>query len=81
MLSREFITWADAGGDWGRLRPLSELVASGRERDPAADLTLFKSMGMGVSDLAVGAEILSRAGARGLGRPIPQPTRAKLRLL
>jgi ornithine cyclodeaminase len=80
-LSREFNTWASLGGDWERLRPLSELVAAGRKRDPAADLTLFKSMGMGISDLAVGAEVLIRAEARGLGRPIPQPERAKPKLL
>lgn len=80
-LSREFNAWREAGGDWDLLRPLSELVATGRKREPTADLTLFKSMGMGISDLAVGAEILSRAGALGLGRPIPQPTRAKPQLV
>ena len=80
-LSREFDTWAAGGGDWERLRPLSELVAGGRERDPVADLTLFKAMGMGISDLAVGAEVLARAEAQGRGRPFPQPQRATPMLL
>ncbi len=80
-LSREFRTWAETGGDWAALRPLSERVAAGRGRDPAADLTLFKAMGMGISDLAVGSEILHRAATRGLGRPLPQPIRAAPTLL
>ncbi len=80
-LSREFRVWAEAGGDWERLRPLSERVAASRGRDPAADLTLFKAMGMGVSDLAVGSEILERARAQGLGRAVLQPIRAAPTLL
>ncbi len=72
QLSKEFNDWVDSGmGTWESLRPLSEVVAEGRSREPGWDLTLFKSMGMGLSDLAVGGEILRRARAAGLGRPFP----------
>jgi len=37
--------------DWSSVRPLAALVASTTHRPEAADLTLFKAMGMGLSDL------------------------------
>lgn len=80
-LSREFM---DAfGADealWNRLVPLSRLVAENRGRPADADLTLFKAMGMGISDLSLGIAILRRARAEGLGRPIPAITRQAPRL-
>jgi len=78
-LSREFITRFGAG-PWPAVQPLSQLIAGGRRRADGADLTLFKAMGMGLSDLALGAELLQRAAARGLGREIPQPKKARPRL-
>jgi ornithine cyclodeaminase len=68
-------------GDWDKVRPLSELVAAHAERPKAADLTLFKAMGMGLSDLALGMEILVRVRAAGGGRPIPHPKPAQPRLV
>ena len=68
-------------GDWSRVRPLSELVAAKSERNPHADITLFKAMGMGLSDLALGIEILKRVRAKGGGRPIPHPKPAQPRLV
>jgi ornithine cyclodeaminase len=35
---------------------------------------------MGISDLALGAELVRRARERGLGRILPQPRKAKARL-
>ena len=75
-LSREFMT--RFGSDeqaWKRLQPLSSLV--GKARPAGADLTLFKAMGMGISDLSLGIEILARARARGMGRAMPHPRKAQ----
>ncbi len=53
--------------------PLSELVASQGGRPAGADLTLFKSLGMGISDLALATEIYRRAVESGTGSPLPIP--------
>ena len=51
-LSREFITrYASEEREWQRVMSLSQLLARGEKRRPGADLTLFKAMGMGISDL------------------------------
>ncbi|HEX3484573.1 MAG TPA: hypothetical protein VHT51_05905 [Micropepsaceae bacterium] len=68
-------------GDWSAVRPLSELVAAKAVRPKDADITLFKAMGMGLSDLALGLEILARVRARGGGRPFPHPKPAQPRLV
>jgi len=66
--------------DWSAVQPLSALIAGGIRRPPAADLTLFKAMGMGLSDLALGIEILARVRQSGGGRAIPHPQRVAPRL-
>ncbi len=81
-LSREFITrYAGGEREWQRVMPLSQLLARGEKRRPGADLTLFKAMGMGISDLALGAEIYERALQQGAGREFPPPQRAKPRFV
>lgn len=80
-LSREFIEFY--GNDdraWDNVVPLSRVIAAGKGRPPGADLTLFKAMGMGISDLAVGVEVLRRARAAGVGRPLAPTIRARPRL-
>jgi len=79
QLSREFMTQYDKAG-WDAVPTLATLIASGRRRTPKDDITLFKAMGMGISDLALGVELVKRAHARGVGRSIPQPKKAKARL-
>ena len=79
QLSREFMTQYDKAG-WEAVPTLATLIASGRRRTPKDDITLFKAMGMGISDLALGVELVKRAHARGVGRSIPQPKKAKARL-
>ncbi|HTQ74836.1 MAG TPA: ornithine cyclodeaminase family protein [Burkholderiales bacterium] len=79
QLSREFMTRYASSG-WEGVLPLSELVAQGKRRADSDDISLFKAMGMGISDLALGVELVRRARERGLGRPIPQPKKAKARL-
>jgi len=80
-LSREFM---DAfGGDeakWARLHPLCKLVGEGANRASGADLTVFKAMGMGISDLSLGITILERARAGGVGIPLPSVVRQAPRL-
>lgn len=78
-LSAEFHK-AFGEGDWSRVKPLSELVAAKWQRPENADLTLFKAMGMGLSDLALAIEILKRVRAGGGGMPIPHPKPAQPRL-
>jgi alanine dehydrogenase len=81
-LSAEFRKrFGDDERAWARVRPLSELVATKAKREGDADLTLFKAMGMGLSDLALGIEIVKRVRASGGGRPIPQPKPAQPRLV
>jgi ornithine cyclodeaminase len=79
QLSREFMMQYGSSG-WDKVMPLSRLIASGRRRSGADDVSLFKAMGMGISDLALGAELLKRARERGAGRAIPQPKKLKPRL-
>jgi ornithine cyclodeaminase len=69
-----------AARGWDEVLPLSKLIAEGRRRSDEDDLSLFKAMGMGISDLALGAELVRRARERGLGRPLPQPKKVKPRL-
>lgn len=79
-LSWEFREHYGAGGrGWGAVQPLAALLAGGSVRPPDADLTLFKSMGTGLADLAVGARCYQRALAQGQGRELQQPARVPLR--
>lgn len=61
---------------WARVIPLSRLVADGVRRPPGGGLTLFKPMGMGLADLALGARVYRQAAAMGRGRPLPSAARA-----
>lgn len=79
QLSREFMTRYASRG-WDEVTPLFGLIASGRKRSDADDVSLFKAMGMGISDLALGAELVRKARERGLGRTLPQPKKVKPRL-
>jgi ornithine cyclodeaminase len=79
-LSQELGEFYGSGGrDWTAVLPLSRVVAGGRGRTPGADLTLFKAMGMGLSDLALGVEIYRRALAAGIGRRLAAVEKAAVR--
>jgi ornithine cyclodeaminase len=60
--------------------PLSAILAAGTGRPDGADLTLFKAMGIGLADIALGAEIVRRAVAHDRGRPLPAPVTVPLDL-
>ena len=71
MEAAEFIDLAKAGRlDWGRVKPLHEIVTAGSlPRDPGA-LTLFKSLGVGLEDVAVASIIYDRVVASGRFKPL-----------
>jgi len=81
-LSRELMDLFGAGDQegWKRVSSLADLVARGESRGASGDLTLFKSLGMGISDLALGVEIYRKARADGLGREFAHPEKAAPRL-
>lgn len=75
--SQEFIAYFEEGpGDWSQVKLLSEVIANGQTRPPGADITLFKAMGMGISDLSVAKVAYERARERGVGAPVAKPGRA-----
>ena len=67
----EFIDLAKAGRfDWARVKPLHEILAAPSvPRDPNA-VTLFKSLGVGLEDVAVASIIYDRAVASGRFKPL-----------
>jgi alanine dehydrogenase len=81
-LSRELTDYfADDASGWQAVRALSGIVAQGRGRAAGCDLSLFKAMGMGAADVALGAEILREVLTRGGGRALEAPTRVVPRLI
>ena len=81
QLSRELIEFFGANPEkWSSVRSLASLVASRRPRLPKDDLTLFKSLGMGISDLSLGIELYRKAVDSGTGRRFPHPLKVALRL-
>ncbi len=80
-LSRELIDhFGSDSASWEEVRTLAELAAAQKPRQAAHDLTLFKSLGMGISDLSLGIELYCKAVELGLGRKLPAPVRVAPRL-
>jgi ornithine cyclodeaminase len=80
-LSAEFGSCFGADEDaWQRVQTISTLIAADAGRPAGCDLTLFKAMGMGISDLALAIEIFERATARGAGHAVPERVRTPPRL-
>jgi len=71
MEAGEFIDLAEAGLlDWNKVKPLHEIItASGIQRGDR-DITLFKSLGVGLEDVAVASVIYDRAIASGRFSPL-----------
>ena len=65
---------------WSDVRRLADLVSEDVVRPPGADLTLFKGMGSGLEDVALGVAIYRRAVAAGVGMPLEHGRRAHPRL-
>lgn len=69
----DFLPAIEAGiTDWPLMNELSNVV-SGRDtgRALAEDVTLFKSVGLAVEDVALAARLLQLARRQGLGTPLP----------
>lgn len=60
----------DGALGWARVHSLSEVIAGAIGRSQASDVTLFKSVGLALEDVALGAVVLERARERGLGESI-----------
>lgn len=65
---------------WTNVSILGDLLANGNSRPADARLTIFKGMGMGLSDLAVAARVYAGAVEKGLGIALPAQTRENLLL-
>jgi ornithine cyclodeaminase len=74
--SREFIERFGRDDQWSAVEPLSDVIANDRKRPANCDISMFKAMGMGLSDLSVALMALERARARGIGKAIDHPVRA-----
>ncbi|MBB1593195.1 ornithine cyclodeaminase family protein [Achromobacter sp. UMC46] len=68
------------GTPWPGVSVLGSLLASGQTRLADARLTIFKGMGMGLSDLAMARVVYERARDQGLGVALPPQTRENLLL-
>ncbi|MGI8743935.1 MAG: ornithine cyclodeaminase family protein [Bryobacteraceae bacterium] len=80
-LSRELIAFFGPDpSKWERVQSLAALVAARRPRSPSDDLTLFKALGIGISDLSLGIQLYRKALASGIGRELPNPQKKSPRL-
>ena len=80
--------YGDDADGWSGVQTLGAVIAGGGGRPAGADLTLFKPMGMGLSDLAVAIAVYQRSLEAGRGQrlpaahmPVPRWTLAKAREL
>lgn len=75
--SREFIDrFGSPGPAWEAVKTLGELIIEGNRRPENCELSLFKAMGMGISDLAVARLVIERARKKGMGLKIAEPRSA-----
>lgn len=81
-LSREMIEFFGKpdSDKWDKVQPLSQIVASRRTRAANDDVTIFKSLGMGISDLSLGIQLYKKAVERGLGKKLETPRKVQPRL-
>ena len=69
----DFVDARDRGiFDWRRAVELADVVAGrAAARNRAESITLFKSVGLAIEDVALAARIVERARARGMGQYLP----------
>lgn len=76
-LSRELMDYfASGSADWRQVQSLAGIVAGSQRRASSGDLTLFKSLGMGISDLSLGIELYQKALRSGIGYAFVHPQHA-----
>ena len=56
---------------WGRVRSLREVVAGAIGQRQPSDVSLFKSVGLAIEDVAAGAAVLELAESRSVGLHLP----------
>lgn len=56
---------------WGRVHSLRDVVAGGTGQRQPSDVTVFKSVGLAIEDVAAGSVVLQVAEARGVGVQLP----------
>jgi alanine dehydrogenase len=69
----DFVQAIEEGAvEWSHMHELADVV-SDREtgRKTPESITLFKSVGLAIEDVALGAKLLQLAAKEGLGRPLP----------
>lgn len=71
LASELIAAWGD---DFSKARTMSEIVSAGHGRPAECDLTLFKSLGVGIADLALAEAMYRLARERGVGTELPTPT-------
>lgn len=71
--------YGDDDDAWRSVVTLGSLVRGETGRPDNADVTLFKPMGMGLSDLAVAIRVYEAARHAGIGTPMPKGARGPLR--
>jgi ornithine cyclodeaminase/alanine dehydrogenase-like protein (mu-crystallin family) len=57
--------------NWGRVHSLRDVVAGSTGSRQPSDVTLFKSVGLAIEDVAAGAAVVELAEARGVGQRLP----------
>lgn len=80
-LSSELRAFYASAGAWSTLQTLADVVASDEHRPDGADLTLFKGMGSGIEDLALGMAVLERATKDGSGSHVARSAKARPRFV
>jgi ornithine cyclodeaminase len=65
---------------WKEVIPVASLIGDAVTRPADSDLTLFKAMGMGLSDMALAVDILASAREQGLGHKVPERIKTPPRL-
>lgn len=63
-------------GGWNRVRSLGDVVREGPGHPGPWEITLFKGMGSGIADVAIGAAVLARVTEAGRGTPVTRFGRA-----
>ena len=78
-VSREFIDYArEDDGLWHNVRSISSVISGDRNLAVGGDITLFKSVGMGISDLAIASKILKSRNSKKIGYGLPERVRVEL---
>lgn len=81
-LSQEFQQfYGDDAEAWASVKPLADYAGDVVQRPAGADLTLFKSMGVGIADVSIGFFVYQQAVENRIGSPLstPCPSRPRLR--